>query len=273
MNDSHRKGGDADSVNDSRGLKWPNNPGNWKTKSIYITPCHPILNPLVPTMKGTAILPRVSTILRLPRNQYSGEMCIRNVLVGSLPSRRSLHTTLPPQKLSPPMPPDISKHTGVDLNEFLGSSGWNLDELLPPSRPKSSTSPDATDDSSITPETLLHLLRLSGLPPPKSPQEESNLLSALHAQLHFVRHVQSVPTDDVKPLIRVGHEPHPEDEIGVLSYQECVEESQSENISGLEWKQWDICGLKGGSREGRDQGWFIVNGEPPKPEETEEVDE
>lgn len=221
-------------------------------------------------MKGTTLLPRASTILRLPRRQFCSEMCIRNTLVGSVPSRRPLHTT---SNLSPPIPPDISKRTGVDLNEFLDSPGWNLDDLLPPGRSKPSTSPDVTDDGSITPETLRHLLRLSGLPPPKSHREESNLLSALHDQLHFVRHVQSVHTSDVEPLIRVGHEPHPEDEIGVLSYQECVEESQSDSIPGLEWKQWDVCGLKGGSCEGRNQGWFIVNSEPTKPEETEEVDE
>ena len=220
-------------------------------------------------MSATAILPRASIILRLPRDQYS-RMCIRNALMDSFSSRRPLHTTLPLRKLSPLIPPDISKRPGVDLNEFLGSPGWNLDDLLPANRSNSSL--DVTDES-ITPETLRHLLRLSGLPPPKSPQEESNLLSALHDQLHFVRHVQSVPTDDVKPLIRVGHEPHQEEEIGVLSYQECLEESRSENIPGLEWKQWDVCALKGGSREGRDQGWFIVNGERTKPEETYEVDE
>jgi hypothetical protein len=198
-------------------------------------------------------------------------MCITNLLIDSFPSRRSLHTTLSPPQLTPPIPPDISKRRGVNLNEFLGPPGWNLNDLLPPNRSMPSTSPDATDNNPITLETLVHLLRLSGLPPPKSPQEESNLLSALHDQLHFVRHVQSVPTEGVKPLIRLGREPHPEDEIEALSYQECVEEGQSENIPGLEWKQWDICGLKGGSREGRDQGWFIINGEPTKPGETEEV--
>ena len=256
-------------------LKWTNNPGNWHSNVIFFTKCRgdQIRNPSLLVMKGTAILPRTSTILRLPRSQYCGEMCIRNALADSFPSRRPLHTTLPPRTLSPPILPNVSKRTGVDLNEFLGSPGWNLDELLPPNRSKSSTSPDPTDDSPITLETLRHLLHLSGLPPPKSPQEESNLLSALHDQLHFVRHVQSVPTENVKPLIRVGRESHPEDEIGVLSYQECVEESQSENIPGLEWKQWDVCGLKGGSREGRDQGWFIVHGKPIQPEETEEVDE
>jgi len=222
-------------------------------------------------MNASVMLPRASTILRLPRSQFCRQ-CIRKSPALCASFQRLLHTTFNPRKLPPPIPPDITKHPGVGLNEFLDSPGWKLDDLLPPSRSTPSFSPDITDNTSITTETLRHLLPLSGFPPPKSPEEESNLLSALHDQLHFVRYVKSVPTNDIRPLIRVGHEPNPEDNIGVLSYQECVEESQSEHITGLEWDQWDVCGLKGGSREGREQGWFIVNGERTKLEETE-VDE
>jgi hypothetical protein len=153
------------------------------------------------------------------------------------------------------------------LNDVLGSPGWKLDDLLPPSRPKVL---DQSDDNSITPETLQRLLRLSGLPPPQTPQEEHNLLSALHDQLHFVRHVQSVPTEGVEPLIRVGHENYPGETAGVLSYDECVEESRLNNIPGLEWTPWDVCGLQGGSREGREEGWFIVKDEPTSPGEADE---
>jgi Asp-tRNA(Asn)/Glu-tRNA(Gln) amidotransferase C subunit len=210
------------------------------------------------------MLPRVSTFLSLSRIQSSKTICIRNV-VSSVASTQ-FHT-ISTRKLAPPVPPGISKSPGVDLNEFLGSPGWKIDDLLPASRGKS---PDVIDDISITPETLRHLLRLSGLPPPKSCEEESNLLSALHDQLHFVRHVQSVPTEGVKPLIRVGNEPQPRDEIGVLRYEECVEESKSENIPGLEWTSWDVCGLKGGSHEGREEGWFIVREEQTSSEEADE---
>jgi len=212
------------------------------------------------------MLPRTSTFLSLPRIQLSRTVCIRNI-VPSVTSAIRFHTTSTPRKLAPLVPPDISKSPGVDLKEFLGSPGWEIDDLLPPSGDKL---PDVVDDASVTSGTLRHLLRLSGLPPPKSREEESNLLSALHDQLHFVRHVQSVPTEGVKPLIRVGNEPHPGDEIGVLRYEECVEESESENIPGLEWTSWDVCGLKGGSREGREEGWFIVREERTSLEEADE---
>jgi hypothetical protein len=141
------------------------------------------------------------------------------------------------------------------MDNLVGSPGWKIDDLLPPR----TTSSVRTSDDSITPETLRHLLHLSGLPPPQSTAEESNLLSALRDQLHFVRHVQSVPTENINPLIRIGHESDPEvDTVGVLSYEECVEESKSEEIPELEWKPWDVCSLKGGSPEGREDGWFTV---------------
>jgi Glu-tRNAGln amidotransferase C subunit len=165
------------------------------------------------------------------------------------------------RKLVPPHPPNITNASGIDLNEFLGPPGWRLEDLLPPSRTKSPMI-GVTDDTAITSDTLHHLLNLSGLPQPRTAEEESNFLSALHDQLHFVRHIQSVPTEGIAPLIRVGNEPDPErDRIGVLSFEECVEESQLDEIPGLEWKPWNVCGLKGGIREGREQGWFVVNDE------------
>ena len=182
-----------------------------------------------------------------------------------------MHSTIMRRQLKPPTPPDISNCSGVDLDEFVGSPGWTLDDLLPRHRIESSST-ETDDDTSITPKTLHHLLNLSGLPPPKSAEEESKLLSALLDQLHFVKHVQSVPTDNVEPLIRVGDERGSEDgnTDGVLTFQECVEESDSETIPGLEWTEWDVCGLNGGSQEGRDQGWFVVK---DKPRQKGQVDE
>ena len=211
--------------------------------------------------------PRASPYLRVAREQFCTGKCIIYGVV-FVNSRRLFTTKLHSPKHSPPRPPVTA---GVDLNDFLGSPGWKLEDLLPPSRPDMS-SPNSGDSSPIIPETLRRLLQLSGLPPPQTAQEESNLLSALHDQLHFVRHVQSVSTEDVKPLIRVGYESHPADKDGVLSYQECVEEIKSQDIPGLEWTPWDVCGLKGGSREGRDQGWFVVSNDQTS-EEAQEVDE
>lgn len=204
-------------------------------------------------------LPRTLTRLRICFNKFHNSKCIRLSVFTS--SRKQFHVALVPRKIVPPHPPNITKASGVDLNEFLGHPGWRLEDLLPPSR-QNPTLPDVAGDAAITSDTLRHLLILSGLPAPRTLKEESNLLSALRDQLHFVRHVQSVPAEDVIPLVRVGNEPDPErDRIGVLSFEECIEESQLEEIPGLEWKPWNVCGLKGGIREGREQGWFIVNDE------------
>ena len=201
------------------------------------------------------VLTRGPALSRLARIPQSNVVCMRTTEPVVARPRRQFHTSVETRKLPPPTPPDISKCQGVVLHEVIGSPGWKIDDLLPPRK----TSAERKSDSSITPQTLRHHLHLSGLPPPQTPQEESNLLSALHDQLHFVRHVQSVSTENVNPLIRIGHESDPMvDTVGVLSYEECVEESKAEEIPGLEWKPWDVCSLKGGSPEGREDGWFTV---------------
>jgi hypothetical protein len=169
-------------------------------------------------------------------------------------------------KLAPLTPPDFSNRPGINLDELIGSPGWILEDLLPPNRLKNIHVKNAEKDS-ISPETLRHLLRLSGLPPPRSDQEETELLSALHDQLHFVRHVQSVDTTNIKPLIRIGKEYESTDHAGTISYEECVEESKVDDIPGLEWTPWDVCSLNGGSSEGREHGWFIVDDEQQANEE------
>jgi Asp-tRNA(Asn)/Glu-tRNA(Gln) amidotransferase C subunit len=58
----------------------------------------------------------------------------------------------------------------------------------------------------ITPKQLHHLLRLSALPQPASPEEEAEMLKTLHAQLHFVRDIQSVDTEGVEPLQSIRDE-------------------------------------------------------------------
>jgi hypothetical protein len=191
-------------------------------------------------------LPWARTLLRLSKPKASCLTCIRV-------QRRPLSVTLHLRKLAPVEPPDLSNDEGVNLEQFIGSPGWRLEDLLPPSCGEA-----VQGEESITSETLNHLLQLSGLPQPKSLEEEEKLLSALHDQLHFVRHVQSVPTETVEPLIRVGNENAPESGT-VLTFEECVEEAQTAQIPGLEWKEWDVTNINGGSREGREQGWFIVN--------------
>ena len=173
--------------------------------------------------------------------------------------------------LDPPTIPDLTHRPRIDLNEFVGSPGWKIDDLLPSTRQRSSSletenrgppTPAAPGEentsSEITSQTLHHLLQLSALPAPSSPAEEEKLLSALRDQLYFVRHVQSVPTNDIPTLSRIGYEPRPDDAIGVLTYDECVEAAKEAVEKVAAWKQWNVTGLSGGSRIGRESGYFVV---------------
>ena len=174
--------------------------------------------------------------------------------------------------LDSPTIPDLTGRPRMDLNEFLGEPGWKIDDLLPltrqkpsslktehPERPTPAPAPAEENTSSeITSQTLHHLLQLSALPAPSSPAEEEKLLSALHDQLHFVRHIQSVATNDIPPLSRIGYEPRPDDAIGVLTYDECVEAAKEAIEKVAAWKQWNVTELSGGSRIGRESGYFVV---------------
>ena len=60
--------------------------------------------------------------------------------------------------------------------------------------------------SEITPQKLHHLLRLSALPLPKSPEVEASMLATIHSQLHFVQDIQNVDTEGVEPLQSIRDE-------------------------------------------------------------------
>lgn len=84
---------------------------------------------------------------------------------------------------------------------------WSVSSLVPPeTADASSPSPSASADGPITREKLHHLLRLSALPPPATPEAEKELIASLHAHLRFVRAAQAVDTKGVKPLARVEDE-------------------------------------------------------------------
>jgi hypothetical protein len=62
------------------------------------------------------------------------------------------------------------------------------------------------DDTPITDSTLTHLLRLCALPTPSSPAARASLLHSLRTQVQFVRHLQSVDTSNVIPLVSIRDE-------------------------------------------------------------------
>jgi len=114
-------------------------------------------------------------------------------------ARRIVHV----YKLIPCKSPAYSTlpHKTTNISALLSQPPtWSPQSLLP--TPSDLSSPE----NQISPEKLRHLLRLSGLPPPRDLQHEKNMSAALSAQMFFVRSVQAVNTEGLKPLNRIGFE-------------------------------------------------------------------
>ena len=86
-----------------------------------------------------------------------------------------------------------------DVDEFLSKPTWSVKSLL-------HKEGQVEDTPDITPERLRHLLRLSALPPPSTPEEEETMIRDLRAQLHFVKEIQNVDTNGVEPLQMIRDE-------------------------------------------------------------------
>ncbi|KAI1376106.1 hypothetical protein F4677DRAFT_96219 [Hypoxylon crocopeplum] len=95
-----------------------------------------------------------------------------------------------------------SDSASPSLETLLAKPSWSVRSLLP----SPTDSPSSSESMTITPRTLHHLLRLSALPPPKSTEEESQMLSTLESQLHFVHAIRSVDTAGVEPLRAIRDE-------------------------------------------------------------------
>ena len=102
-----------------------------------------------------------------------------------------------------------------EVEDILARPTWSVRSLLPEyasqtkiAQPtaETNTAQPTSKNEEVTREKLHHLLRLSALPLPKSPAEESKLLSTLRSQIHFVRAVQSVDTTNIKPLVAIRDE-------------------------------------------------------------------
>lgn len=171
-----------------------------------------------------------------------------------------------------------SKPQDPTPREILAQPTWSVRSLLPPSASEGSSTA-AQQDEEVTPSVLRHLLRLSALPPPVSPEEETQLLDTLRSQLHFVRNIQSIDTTGVKPLVSIRDETAQgvqEQTIGLETLREALEKEdvvghnkrprrrrdeagkKKKQIEGVE--DWDV--LKGASEKvGR---YFVVRSGPRK---------
>ncbi|KAI0541669.1 hypothetical protein GGR58DRAFT_497863 [Xylaria digitata] len=121
-------------------------------------------------------------------------------------------------------PPYAQDTTIADLDGLLSQPTWSVRSLLPPSTKQATTS--------ITPKTLHHLLRLSALPLPRTPEEEAQMLATLSSQLHFVRAIQGVDTTGVAPLCVIRDETAlglREQTIGLAELRDALE---SEDVVG-----------------------------------------
>ncbi|KAJ5984229.1 hypothetical protein N7481_006328 [Penicillium waksmanii] len=92
-----------------------------------------------------------------------------------------------------------SQSQGNNIASLLSEPTWSVRSLLPDSASQSSA-------PSISPKQLHHLLRLSALPPPATPEEERSMLQTLESQIHFVKEMQSVDTTGVEPLRSIRDE-------------------------------------------------------------------
>ncbi|KAL4723317.1 hypothetical protein ACLX1H_009807 [Fusarium chlamydosporum] len=102
---------------------------------------------------------------------------------------------------------------------ILEKPTWSVRSLLP-------SSPSSAPAERITASQLHHLLRLSALPLPTTPADETAMINTLQSQLQFVRAVQRVDTTGVEPLRAIRDEtPEARQEvtIGLADLQEALD--------------------------------------------------
>lgn len=109
---------------------------------------------------------------------------------------------------------------------MLTTPSWSVSPLLKPE----TSSPSQRD--SVSREQLYHLLRLSALPLPESEAEEKELLNDLESQLHFVRAIQRVDTEEVQPLVAIRDETEGVQREEEISLETLKKEFEKEEVWG-----------------------------------------
>jgi len=158
-----------------------------------------------------------------------------------------------------------SRSSHVDVEKLLERPTWSVESLLPPSQ-------GALDSPAISVQQLHHLLRLSALPLPKSPEEEKKMLESLRSHLHFVNDIRKVDTTGVKPLQSLRDETAEgvkEQEIGLEDlkdafaqeelkgkYYKRIRRKQDDSGAKEDAEDWDVLG----SAKRRVGRYFVVEG-------------
>ncbi|RMX92483.1 hypothetical protein D0867_14575 [Hortaea werneckii] len=157
-----------------------------------------------------------------------------------------------------------SSNGKFDVAELLSKPSWSVASLLP-SKSERSSAPE------ISSNQLHHLLRLSALPPPKSPEEEQSMLSTLSCQFHFVKDIQAVDTAGVEPLRSLRDETaqgEAQAELGVEALKDALEKEsvrgkyhkrirRNRDVAEKKTRDWDPLATAH-KKVGR---FFVVEGE------------
>ncbi|KAI1781033.1 hypothetical protein F4818DRAFT_24083 [Hypoxylon cercidicola] len=142
-----------------------------------------------------------------------------------------------------------------DLATLISKPTWSVRSLLP--------SATSTASTTITPQTLHHLLRLSALPQPSSAEEESQMLSTLESQLGFVRAVREVDTAGVEPLRAIRDETEAgvrEQTIGLEQLKEALAKEDVVGHARRPRRRRGGTGKKGESVDPEVEGWDVLAG-------------
>jgi Asp-tRNA(Asn)/Glu-tRNA(Gln) amidotransferase C subunit len=172
---------------------------------------------------------------------------------------RTYSSKLQPASVDPtPMDPEA-------LEELLSKPTWSVESLLPPKT-------RALEAPTISSKQLRHLLRLSALPPPETPEAEQKMLGTLAAQLHFVGEIQQVDTEGIKPLRAIRDETVAAEKEQTITLETLKDALANEQIIGKHYKRiqrktdfvdakdvenWDILG----SAERKQGRFFVVESE------------
>lgn len=112
-----------------------------------------------------------------------------------------------------------------DIAAMLAQPSWSVKSLLEPTN-------GSHQEISITPKQLHHLLRLSALPLPESENEEARMIKDLQSQLHFVKAIQKVNTDGVKPLQSIRDETKHAERENMITFDSLKDEFDKEVVVG-----------------------------------------
>ena len=118
-----------------------------------------------------------------------------------------------------------TKPPQVDIDALLEEPSWSVRDTL-------FQNDSAKPAPAVTKEELHHLLRLSALPLPKSPEQEAKMIKDLQAQLKFVQAIQEVDTEGVEPLQTIRDETEEAAKENTITIETLKEEFAKEEVVG-----------------------------------------